>query len=493
MKQSQRFIAAALATGLMAAGSALQAQQAPGKTTPDNTIITANLRQPMVKGKNVLWCATLQVAWDELEAKLGGPLNMVDAPPEVAVFNEHMVGKGDLDPGSYTVFVGKRTSKNRETLLDGINAKFGNGAHPSLLRAMQAKPGLFMYAYLKKQLPFLYPFDRSGLAFDFRGAPVASWNCFPGKSSGASGQINVASYKSDNDFVLTFRLRSPGDVLVLAKIEPGKTLLSTIGAVEKRLGHYGSLRELEAVLVPVLSMNLQHSYPQLCDHNLQLGRKILTDMYLSNVDQKIHFNLDEEGGHLESGVVGGVVGGVEGGVLGDAPEGYLPPRPPPREFLFNKPFLVMVQRATCRLPYLAIWVANPAFMFAPPEIREGDGANEPRTMNEMVLKMLAERGVGPEAPVYAMGSIEPPKLRHRVEPVVPAEALRKQERGKVEVAFVIDKTGAVRDAKVTQSSDPIFDQPALDAVRQWEYYPPQNQYYYAVSVRQKVTVTFNAE
>jgi protein TonB len=114
---------------------------------------------------------------------------------------------------------------------------------------------------------------------------------------------------------------------------------------------------------------------------------------------------------LGSGVAGGVDGGVEEGVVGGAPVGLV----------------------------------NGA---------GGDGA----------------QGVGSPGPLRAGGGIAIPRKIKDVRPVYPQAALVNDARATVIVEITIGADGRVKSANVVFSAPP-FDQPALDAVRQWEYAP----------------------
>lgn len=54
-------------------GSVALAQdaKAPG-TGHEDTVVTPTLDSPMVAGKNMVWCATFQMAWDELRTLASG-------------------------------------------------------------------------------------------------------------------------------------------------------------------------------------------------------------------------------------------------------------------------------------------------------------------------------------------------------------------------------------------------------------------------------------
>jgi hypothetical protein len=46
---------------------------------------------------NVLWCATAQIAWNELCTLIGEDIRMEREDPMVAILNKKAVDRGDLD------------------------------------------------------------------------------------------------------------------------------------------------------------------------------------------------------------------------------------------------------------------------------------------------------------------------------------------------------------------------------------------------------------
>jgi TonB family protein len=64
-----------------------------------------------------------------------------------------------------------------------------------------------------------------------------------------------------------------------------------------------------------------------------------------------------------------------------------------------------------------------------------------------------------------------PKLIHRVEPQFPEEAKLKGKTGKVVAEILISEKGTVDRVKVLKSDDKVFEQPVIDALRQWKYEP----------------------
>ena len=79
------------------------------RTTADklkHTIVTPHLEQKIVKGKNVLWCATAQIAWNELCNLAGEDIHLENEPDMVAILNKKSVTHHDLDEASYVAAAG---------------------------------------------------------------------------------------------------------------------------------------------------------------------------------------------------------------------------------------------------------------------------------------------------------------------------------------------------------------------------------------------------
>jgi protein TonB len=73
-------------------------------------------------------------------------------------------------------------------------------------------------------------------------------------------------------------------------------------------------------------------------------------------------------------------------------------------------------------------------------------------------------------PVRVGGEIFAPRLVHRVEPEYPPIAVSALIEGMVILEATVDKTGAVRDARVLRSHG-VLDEAAVRAVEQWRYEP----------------------
>ncbi len=96
---------------------------------------------------------------------------------------------------------------------------------------------------------------------------------------------------------------------------------------------------------------------------------------------------------------------------------------------------------------------------------------------------------GPPTVLVSGRDVTPPrKLRH-VPPAYPDLAQRAGVQGQVVIECTIDPQGRIAQARVL-SGHPLFDAPALEAVRQWVYTPTLVGGV-PVSVLLTVTVTFH--
>lgn len=76
-----------------------------------------------------------------------------------------------------------------------------------------------------------------------------------------------------------------------------------------------------------------------------------------------------------------------------------------------------------------------------------------------------------DPPVIVVDGIEAPVLMKKVEPPYPKLALITHKEGVVILQAVITKTGTVEELTLLRSADPLLDQAAMSAVKQWIYKP----------------------
>jgi protein TonB len=94
-----------------------------------------------------------------------------------------------------------------------------------------------------------------------------------------------------------------------------------------------------------------------------------------------------------------------------------------------------------------------------------------------------------DEPLVPGGEVSYPVLVHRVEPDYPRAAIATRSEGVVILEAIITASGAVEEVSLLKSANPLLDEAAARAVRQWSYRPATLNGR-AVRVRLTVTVTF---
>ncbi len=314
-----------------------------------HTIITPHLEELIDGSKNVLYCATFQIAWNELCDTIGEEIHMEKEHPMVPVLNKKSVSRKDLDEADYVAAAGIIGQGIFERIDKELQEKFHGQASPKLLPLLKQNPVPFVfYCYLFKALPFGEKFDQltAGLRFQHYKVQAFGLENFRYQLNAAQ-QVRIYDYKSRDDFVVELKTQLRNDRLILAKVQPGETLGETIAAVQKRLM---DKRPEEMVIgsslkVPVLNFDLWREYDELCNRPL-LVKDPRYAQPIGFAAQRTRFKLDEKGAILISEGGGGGGGG--------------PPMPKskPKYLIFDKPFLIMIQRTDAKMPYFALWVAN---------------------------------------------------------------------------------------------------------------------------------------
>jgi TonB family protein len=94
-------------------------------------------------------------------------------------------------------------------------------------------------------------------------------------------------------------------------------------------------------------------------------------------------------------------------------------------------------------------------------------APDPSILLRLTLVALA---LGVSIPAQAADGT-PPKLLKRIPPVYPWAMKHLGLEGTVEIAFVIDTEGNVKNPQVLRSNNPWFERPAIDSLLQWKFQP----------------------
>ncbi len=362
------------------------------KVIPRRTIVTASLDQPMEPDRNVLWCATFQMAWDRLRELAGGDIETHPDSPLVHKLNGANTPADSIPPVGALSLAGLVG----DGILEEIRSRLAEvgGAEPKLLPEHGTLPGdaVVAYAWLSRALPFETAFaEMDPMRFGGEEQRVATFGT-EGDDSTESGtsraeQVRVLWHRfvgdsktdPDQEFVVELLTKTADDRLLLAKIAPAATLAET---VEEVLGHAecpntGTEADLNVpeptasteaaieewkqevlarlsncaslmgdLVVPVIRFDVLHRYDGLAGLTLVAGREQVRGKTIIEARQQVRFVLNRKVASVASEAVGVILGGSE------------------RQLRFDDPFLVLLMRRGADVPYFALWIANSELLVA---------------------------------------------------------------------------------------------------------------------------------
>ncbi len=318
------------------------------------------LDTPIARKKSVVYCSTFQIVWDDFRELLGlEAISLQGAPPLSMKLNAERFPREALSSDSYLAMVGLGSDKIRDRFIATRKQKFPNATLPDPDPVPDV--AFAAYCYLQKRLPFEEEFLKLDDPLRFHttdGAhSVRSFGLRPGRGDeqeALAEQVRVVDYVDDQDFVLELTTRS--DPILLAKVPPEATLRATWQAVDQRVRHprtrgqRTSIFPDEPLVVPHIGLFLERDYDELVGLPIAKPRP---GPPLAQAKQYIKFQLDESGAKLESQAGAQFVGLDDDG-----------PPDRPRQFVFDRPFLLVLRQANAQAPYFVLWVANTEVLIA---------------------------------------------------------------------------------------------------------------------------------
>jgi hypothetical protein len=309
------------------------------------TTLTAVLDTPLPDAKNLLWCATLQMAWDRAGKGIGLPI-LLDPPSKLAdTLNQQPFDLRWVD-GKAVYLTGGRVDDGVLKEIDaGVRAL--SGRKSKLLDHLTpglAKGDLVFFAMIHKQLNFEKPFGRLG-KWPLGGHDVPCFGFTPEQKGTADlhQQVKVHHYDTKDDFVIELLTKDPAEQLVLARVPAPRTTLGNVSAgVVKQLQTKAPVANAnDLLMVPNIVVDEVMRYSEL------EGRRVKnqTDLILRQALQSIEFNMDEAGVklHSEASISFGCSAQMQ---------------VEPRLMILKPPFVLMMKRRDAPQPYFVAWIGN---------------------------------------------------------------------------------------------------------------------------------------
>jgi hypothetical protein len=319
----------------------------------ERTVIVPTLDTPMPTGKNVIWCASFQLAWNKLKDDVAKEPIRLDRNQDVADrLNGAAVADEDLPADSSYSAAGF----DRDGIHDKIRQDMARLFPGTLVTLPEPHPeGVTAYGYLRTSVKFKRPYFEHKSGFRFAGgANVAGFGFGPEQEGGVKSvreQVGVLYVTHKDRFgegelttcAVDLCIDSHPNQIVLARLPCKASLEETLAAHQEladaptqrtELRKFTTLDELR---VPNIHWRIQHAFREL------LGcaslNQPLEGLSITTADQMIEFSLDRNGAELRSESRLGLKGG-------------------PREFYFDRPFLLYVKKRDAEHPFFVMWVEN---------------------------------------------------------------------------------------------------------------------------------------
>lgn len=331
------------------------------------SLVVPTLDTPIVEGRNVIWCGTLQLAWNRLgKDVLHQPPQIQGAEALVSRLNQAKLGEDDLPPNSYLATAGFV----KDGVVKSVKSEMEQRFRKDIEIDAMAPNDILAYAYLEANADFTIPF------FDYHGE--SRFRDHSGKETEVTSfgieerheyayrrlreQIDVLYLlrnKTDleelDEFVIDLcRDSSPNQILV-AHVPRKPTLLEMLNGMEKKMEEFARepmaeyLRRFgvrDVLLVPNLNWEIRHRFAELEGTDKRFLNAGFSGYHIAKALQTIRFKLDRSGAELAS-------------------EAQVQCKPMATHFVCNGPFLIVVKKRGAERPFFVMWVDNAELLSKP--------------------------------------------------------------------------------------------------------------------------------
>jgi hypothetical protein len=337
------------------------------------TSVLATLDSPMPEGKNAIWCATFQMAWDKFKQDVvREPLQVSGAQDLADRLNSGTYPTTDIEKESFYVAAGRADQIIRQIQKD-MAQQFPTEPVPVFdERYRTLRDTVMAYAFLKIGIEFEYPFyvNEGPFAFTEPAGPPVNVASFCAHTHEPDAdlrhlheQVEILYYRygekpEDQEFAVDLCKNSRPYQIIIARMAPRSTLADTVSALHQSISDFrhdcdysilSRLRPIDRLIVPDVLYRLTHHFAEL--EGKKLGNHGWEDFFIFEASQMIDFSLSRTGVLLKS----------EARLAAGRSRGFDIDKP--RHLYFDRPFLVCVKKRTPEAaPFFVMWVANADLM-----------------------------------------------------------------------------------------------------------------------------------
>lgn len=318
------------------------------------TKIVPTLNTPLGKSGNAVWCATFQVAWNRSKDKvIGGPLQIANAQPVADRLNSSPVTEAAMPPDSYFAEAGRIDDGIVESIHHQMARQFPSVQPPRFEGAV----GFVTYGYMHTTARFTMPFSDTKIQFADAAGGNHLVNGF-GLHQGSdwdlldkqARQVKILFTESDdefnqprqNAFALDLTADQSEQEVIVAMLPRATHLCGALDDLEKRIASStpDQLLEVDRMMIPNVAFSVDHDFAELeGDDKLIENPGEFQGLFIASASQSINFRLDKSGATVVS-------------------ESHVAVGAMPREFIVDRPFLIVMKRRSEVQPYFVAWVEN---------------------------------------------------------------------------------------------------------------------------------------
>jgi len=326
--------------------------------TLPRTVVVPTLDSPCPPDRNVIWCSSFQLTWNEIRDNvIGAPLDVNGAEKVAERLNAAGQSIADLEPDFVYAVGGWIKEGIIDTIRQDMAARFPKHAPPDF---NDHDSGILAYSYLTAQVPFKHPFrqaeealvftDSQGTETEVRAFGLWKAHLRPYQAMREQIDILFCRYSKEpshplgmDEYALDLCRHSAPYQVVVAVVEPNESLARMYDTIQaraaefRRRDYYEEDRQFgkaDILEVPEMFWEIDHRFEELIGKGVaNVGMPIVEAL------QTIRFRLDRSGALLESESLSVIAAG-------------------PREFVFDRPFLVYLRKRGAEHPFFVMWVDN---------------------------------------------------------------------------------------------------------------------------------------